>query len=94
MANRHPDVRVRRRIFARSLLEIVRDADQPLTTHEVTKAMMLRFKLNPFDRDAVLRLAVRVEDALLSYAKRGLVERVLYGPMAVGWRITDQWRLP
>ncbi|HEX2526591.1 MAG TPA: hypothetical protein VHL31_09895 [Geminicoccus sp.] len=56
--------------------------------------MMLRLKLNPFDRDAVMRLAVRVEEALRSYAKRELVERTFYGPMAVGWRITDQWRLP
>ena len=78
-------------VFARQLLEIVRTADQPLSTRGVNRGIMRRLRMNPFDRDVAEELSERVEAASNCYHTLGLVDRLHDNPMVMGWRIADEW---
>jgi hypothetical protein len=69
----------------RMILETLRKAEEPLASREITLAVMGRKGFDVNDRTTARLLEKRV-DAVLR-RKKGLVERVVYGPRAVGWRI-------
>jgi hypothetical protein len=70
----------------RAVLECLRRAPEPVTAKEVAQAIMERKGLDATDA-ATVRL---VEKRVFSTLKRragSLVEEVVYGPRAVGWRV-------
>ena len=67
------------------ILETLRKAPEPLTAREVAVAVVGRKGFDAND-GATVRLVEKRVDAVLR-RKKGLVERVVYGPRSVGWKI-------
>jgi hypothetical protein len=70
--------------LGRTILDILRTAPEPLTVAQIAGELRARLSL-PDDRGAREFLESRVDKALRR--QDGLVEKVAYGPRAVGWRI-------
>ncbi len=69
----------------RMVLETLRKAPEPLTSREVAVALMERKGFDTNDA-ATVRIVERRVDATVR-RREGLVERVVYGPRSVGWRV-------
>jgi len=69
----------------RSILETLRKAPEPLTAHEIAVALMERKGFDVNDA-ATVRLVERRVDSTVR-RREGLIERVVFGPRAVAWRI-------
>jgi hypothetical protein len=69
----------------RMVLETLRKAPEPLTAREIAVALMERKGFDATDA-ATVRLVEKRVDATVRW-REGLVERVVYGPRSVGWRI-------
>jgi hypothetical protein len=69
----------------RSILETPRKAPEPLTAREIAVALMARKGFDANDA-ATVRLVERRVDSTVR-RRDGLIERVVYGPRSVGWRI-------
>lgn len=70
----------------RSILETLRKAPEPLTAREIALVLMERKGFDANDM-ATVRLVKRRVDSTVR-RREGLIERVVYGPRAVGWRLT------
>lgn len=68
----------------RLVLETLRKAQEPLTAREIALALMERKGFDANDA-ATVRLVERRVDSTVR-RREGLIERVVYGPRAVGWR--------
>lgn len=89
MAIRTRDGRLHFREFSRMLLEIVRRSDYPMTSAEVARAIMRRLGHATNDRTLVLDVAQRI-DRYLRRKEPDLVQRRLYGPLALGWVMAEK----
>jgi hypothetical protein len=69
----------------RMVLETLRKAPEPLTAREVAVALMERRGFDATDA-ATVRLVEKRVDATVR-RREGLVERVVYGPRSVGWKV-------
>jgi hypothetical protein len=69
----------------RMVLETLRKAPKPLTAREIAVALMGRKGFDASDA-ATVRLVEKRVDATVR-RREGLVERVVYGPRSVGWKI-------
>lgn len=69
----------------RSVLETLRKAQAPLTSREVALTVMERKGFDTND-GATLRLIEKRVDATIR-RRGGMVERIVYGPRSVGWRL-------
>ncbi|HEX6013926.1 MAG TPA: hypothetical protein VFY87_19450, partial [Geminicoccaceae bacterium] len=73
----------------RMVLETLRKAPEPLTAREIAVALMERKGFDATDAAtdaATVRLVEKRVDATVR-RREGLVERVVYGPRSVGWRV-------
>jgi hypothetical protein len=70
----------------RMVLETLRKAPEPLTAREIAVALMERRGFDTADA-ATVRLVEKRVDATVR-RREGLVERVVYGPRSVGWKIS------
>ena len=69
----------------RAVLETLRQAREPMTSREVALAIMERKGFDQNDGQTVRLIEKRVDATI---RRRGaLVERVVYGPRSVAWRI-------
>jgi hypothetical protein len=68
-------------------LETLRKAPEPLTAREIAVALMERKGFDATDA-ATVRLVEKRVDATVR-RREGLVERVVYGPRSVGWRVAN-----
>ena len=73
--------------LGRTVLDILRTAEGPLTVAQIEAEVMTRLGLAE-DRGVREFLESRVDRGLRRQATQGLVEKVTYGPQAVGRRIT------
>jgi hypothetical protein len=69
----------------RMVLETLRRAPEPLTAREAAVALIGRKGFDATDA-ATVRLVEKRVDATVR-RREGLVERVVYGPRSVGWRV-------
>ena len=72
--------------LGRTVLDILRTAEEPLTVAQIAAEVMLRLGLAE-DRGVREFLESRVDKVLRRQAVQGLVEKVTYGPRAVGWHL-------
>jgi hypothetical protein len=72
--------------LGRMILDILRTAAEPMTVVQIASEVMVRLGMTE-DRGAREFLESRVDRGLRRQQEQGLVERVVYGPRAVGWRI-------
>ena len=72
--------------LARMAFDALRDAPKPLSAIDIARAVLARKGMEPGDLVALRRVKNMV-DATLRRREGGLVERVVYGPHSVGWRI-------
>ena len=72
--------------LARSILGILRTAQEPLTVTQIAAGVRQQLGL-PDDMSAREFLESRVDKATRRQAEKGLVQKVQFGPRAVGWRI-------
>ena len=68
------------------MLDALRAAAEPLPVRALTKAILRKRGMPPGDR-ATLLVAEKWVDRYLRRQDGRLLERVVYGPRAVGWRI-------
>ena len=73
--------------LARMAFDALRDAPKPLSAVDIARAVLTRKGMEPGDV-AALRRVKNMVDATLRRREGGLVERVVYGPRSVGWRIS------
>ena len=84
--------RQRREWFAkgepfRMILDTLRRTQEPITSREVALALMQRKGFDTQDA-ATVRLVKKRVDATVR-RREGLIERVVYGPRSVGWKVAD-----
>ncbi|HEX2525938.1 MAG TPA: hypothetical protein VHL31_06490 [Geminicoccus sp.] len=72
--------------LARSILDILRTAQEPMTVAQIAAATMRQLGL-PDDLGAREFLESRVDKAVRRQADQGLMQKVQLGPRAVGWAI-------
>jgi hypothetical protein len=72
--------------FLRMVLETLRKAPEPLTAREIAVALMERKGFDASDA-ATVRLVEKRVDATVR-RREALVERVVYGPRSVGWKVS------
>ena len=72
--------------LGRTILDILRTATEPMTRAQIGSEIIKRLAL-PDDRGSREFLESRVDKALRR--QDGLVEKVAYGPRAVGWRLAE-----
>ena len=72
--------------LARSILGILRTAQEPLTVAQIAAGVRQQLGL-PDDMSAREFLESRVDKAIRRQGEKGLVEKVQFGPRAVGWRV-------
>jgi hypothetical protein len=72
----------------RMVLETLRKAPEPVTAREIAVALMERKGFDATDATTVRLVEKRVDATVRR--REGLVERVLYGPRSVGWKVAGQ----
>jgi hypothetical protein len=78
--------------LARMALEAIRDAPSPISAMDVARAVVARKGMEPGDAVALRRVKNMV-DATLRQGEGGLVERVVYRPRSVGWKVATRDRV-
>lgn len=69
----------------RMTLEALRKASDPLTAREIALALMERKGFDQNDEATIRTIEKRIDATVRR--REGLIERVVYGPRSVGWRI-------
>jgi hypothetical protein len=72
--------------LARMAFDALRDAPKPLSAVDIARTVVARKGMEPSDLVALRRVKNMV-DATLRRRDGGLVERMVYGPRSVAWRI-------
>ena len=72
--------------LGRTILDILRTATEPMTVPRIADAVVVRLGMAE-DRGARKFLESRLKRGIRRQQEQGLVEKVAYGPKAVGWRL-------
>jgi hypothetical protein len=72
--------------LARMAFDALRGAPKPLSAVDIARTVLARKGMEPVDVVALRRVKNMV-DAMLRRREGGLVERVVYGPRSVGWKV-------